>query len=1101
MKRFLSCLAFLLSAALLFGSVAGCSPEDPVSGGPTSDPGGVTVQEPMQIPAIDRTALTQTTADGIMALMKETEATRVALDEQSRQALALQQQQWQQALLPLLQDPVDITQRGARAGEDVTALLQQLLTQVQGGAVYLPAGRYILRADVTVPAQTALIFEHGALLHLENCTLTINGYVQAPYTARLFEGGAVVCTRDDQVGYPQWFGAVADGRHDDTAAVQACVDAFAVTVLPGAGDAQYRLSTVQVGDGRTLRGEGGHKTGVTAAPGTTVLFSLNGSHIDVSDLHLTLTDAAAGSSAFLLNNAATELTDLHLHRINADRGAHFVSDTGNGKDITHVRLFEIDCRDATDISYYLRNVAAFLYLEHCIVDYAQATIIRHETIDFASFYVENCVGLLLENCDPLGGYQLGGSGGHGYVLRNCAAVYLNRGYADTLNGYGYWFDTVSYSTVINSGGGLNGHVGLLMENCHDVSFELFQIYGRRPLMDNQMDGIVLRGCRDVSFTNLQSFWHLGHALILEDSQGIVIHGYTCYENAGAGLIERGTSDHNLIDGYVRSDCPQDDEWCGAHSGVFSLVSNTKTQNAMTDSTVQPSSGTYTPAGPAAESVSPVSPAAVAAAFDAGAAQYLTLHEYYRTLCTFAADTVPDAADAALGDLYAAFGSVNVRQLGAVGDGVTDDTSAFEQAIQQGGTVAVPAGTYRIARNLSIDSHVHLCLAAGAVLCPDPQVVLSVYGLLQTGSRTVFAGGTVRGTLRNLYGYPQWFGAAGDGAADDTAAFAAAFSMLTQVYVPYTPAYYLLDGLTLPGRSTLRGVGPKAPVLHASDALAKFITFREKNVVLTDLALDMSATTGGSIALFFDNAQENIAMFFVRNVTVTSPCKTVADRRTDNRTLIHNVYFDNMRIVAPRDVTFYYGDFYGFIFMRHVTVDYQGAVTHVPAVQVKTNYGLIMEDCLVCNAGAGSTGDAYVFSDCWDVWSLDCRAENIGGNGFTFTDMHHCFFMDLTAVGCGGNGFVFGSQFDQYHGITADRTAGILFDNACYLTVSDVAVTNSTGHGLALQRSGFCNLYGLTASASQENDLFERADSFYCVLTDFSAPKTVCDGHKSLYRNL
>lgn len=1097
MKQRPSAFSRFLCVATILGLLTGCSPstqQTPVSSNTSSNPsGGVTVQNPIDIPVIDRTALNQTTADGIIALMQETNATYVELGEQSQQQQAQKQQQLLEKLQPLLQSPVSLTQTG-----DVTSALQQLLQSDQAVAVYLPAGEYSISADITVPETAVLVFEHGALLHLNGYTLALNGYLQAPYTAQIFDGGKVIASRPEQIGYPQWFGAAANGRQDDTAAVQACVDAFFTTVLP-ATDTQYLLSTVHIGANRTLLGEGGYKACITAVPETTVLFSIDGSGVDVSNLHLTLKDVAPNHSAFLLNNATLSLSDIHLHRINADRGAHFVSDTGNGKDITHVRLFEIDCRDFTDVSYYFRNVAAFLYLEHCIIDYAQAVFIHHQTIDFASFYVENCVGLLMENCDPLGGYQLGGFGGHGYVLRNCAAVLLNRGYADTLNGYGYWFDNVSYSTVINSGGGLNGHVGLLMENCHDMTFDLFQMYGRRPLMDNQMDGILLRNCRNISFTNLQSFWHLGNALILEDSVGIVIKGYTAYENAGAALIERGSSDHNLIDGFIRSDCPETDILRGANSGIYSLISNKKAQTALVGSELKTDLGNYVPAADFAPGKSPVDLSIVTAAFDAAAQQYLSLHSYLQTVRIFTVSAAPDALDTLISKVYLSLGSVNIKSFGAVGDGKTDDTAAFEQALQQGGTVVVPAGKYRLTRNLAVTDAVHLCLASDAVLQVD--AVLSFNGLLQTDAHTAFVGnGTVRGTMLNLYGYVQWFGAVGNGSTNDTVSFEKAFSVLSQLYIPYTQQGYLIDGITLPGRSTLRGIGQKRPVLRASDDKSKFITLCEKNAIVTDLSLDMSLTTAGSVALFFDNAQENISMFFIRNVDVHAAHKTVADRRTGNQTLIHNVYFDNMLITAPRDITFYYGDFFGFIFMRDVVVDYQNAIANFTTVQVDTNYGLIMENCVVRNAGAGSTGDAYVFSNCWDVWSLNCLAENIGGNAFVFKDMHHCFFMGLTARNCGANGFVFSSQFDQYHGITAEKTAGILFDKAYYLTVSDITVKDSTTNGLALQQSGYCNLYGLRISSSKDNDLFERADSFYGVLTDYTAPKADCSGHQYLHRN-
>lgn len=65
--------------------------------------------------------------------------------------------------------------------------------------------------------------------------------------------------------------------------------------------------------------------------------------------------------------------------------------------------------------------------------------------------------------------------------------------------------------------------------------------------------------------------------------------------------------------------------------------------------------------------------------------------------------------------------INVRNVGAKGDGVSDDTSAFQLAVDRlpstGGTVYVPAGNYVIdpTRNVRLRSRMHLQLATGAKL--------------------------------------------------------------------------------------------------------------------------------------------------------------------------------------------------------------------------------------------------------------------------------------------------------------------------------------------------------------------------------------------------
>ena len=67
------------------------------------------------------------------------------------------------------------------------------------------------------------------------------------------------------------------------------------------------------------------------------------------------------------------------------------------------------------------------------------------------------------------------------------------------------------------------------------------------------------------------------------------------------------------------------------------------------------------------------------------------------------------------------GCVSVRDFGAVGDGLADDTDAIQNAVfycPKGGRVTVPAGTYLV-RPLVLKSHMTLELQEGAVLLGDP----------------------------------------------------------------------------------------------------------------------------------------------------------------------------------------------------------------------------------------------------------------------------------------------------------------------------------------------------------------------------------------------
>jgi parallel beta-helix repeat protein len=78
--------------------------------------------------------------------------------------------------------------------------------------------------------------------------------------------------------------------------------------------------------------------------------------------------------------------------------------------------------------------------------------------------------------------------------------------------------------------------------------------------------------------------------------------------------------------------------------------------------------------------------------------------------------------------------IDVRQHGALGDGVHDDTAAFQRAIDalpdDGGTVTVPPGAYRIdpLRTVRLRSRMHLQLASDASLLAIPNSAARAYVL-------------------------------------------------------------------------------------------------------------------------------------------------------------------------------------------------------------------------------------------------------------------------------------------------------------------------------------------------------------------------------------
>lgn len=154
-------------------------------------------------------------------------------------------------------DWLDVTSAGARATgqHDEAPALTSLLKRIgsNSATVYFPRGRYTIESDLTVPPNVALVVDNGAVVEpAEGVTMRIAGPLLAgPY--QVFGGaGRIVGRLGATIALPQWWGAKADGRHDDANAINQAIQAMSeagggtVHLLPGT----YLLATVTRPAGR-----------------------------------------------------------------------------------------------------------------------------------------------------------------------------------------------------------------------------------------------------------------------------------------------------------------------------------------------------------------------------------------------------------------------------------------------------------------------------------------------------------------------------------------------------------------------------------------------------------------------------------------------------------------------------------------------------------------------------------------------------------------------------------------------------------------------------------------------------------------------------------
>ncbi|MBR6427003.1 MAG: hypothetical protein IKS28_04170, partial [Clostridia bacterium] len=191
---------------------------------------------------------------------------------------------------------------------------------------------------------------------------------------------------------------------------------------------------------------------------------------------------------------------------------------------------------------------------------------------------------------------------------------------------------------------------------------------------------------------------------------------------------------------------------------------------------------------------------------------------------------------------------NVKDFGAAGDGVTDDSAAVLEAVAKvkekvGGTVYFPDGQYRITEKVTFGSECILAFDDGACLMAEAPV--RVNGYVKSDSHILFRGeGEYSYSLKNPYVTPVWFGAEGDGRTDDTEAFTAAIAMSEEIYIPATDAGYVVGELKLAKPIRIVGIPSESgekPALVGKEGIDSLFKFIANNIYINCLRIEMGNT--------------------------------------------------------------------------------------------------------------------------------------------------------------------------------------------------------------------------------------------------------------------